>query len=79
MMQLCTAVIFNNYLSALPLQLTTDTYTTAVSVFSQTVELSANDTTKQTVAALSDTTNYLSDLSVFVQTSDVIINSTVGF
>ena len=59
-------------------QLTTENYATAVSVVSQVIMQSANDTSEQTSAALTAITDYLLDLSMFIETSDVQINETVS-
>ena len=60
------------------LQLTTETYATAVSVASQALEQSVNDTNEQSSATLSTVADYLMDLSTFVTESNVIINETVS-
>ena len=60
-------------------QLTTENYATAVSVVSQVIVRSANDTSEQTSAALTAVTDYLLDLSMFIETSDVQINETVNY
>ena len=60
------------------IQLTTETYATAVSVVSQALEQSINDTNEQTTGTLSTVTDYLMDLSTFVTESNVLINETVS-
>ena len=59
-------------------QLTTENYATAVSVVSQVIMQSANDTSEQTSATLMAVTDYLLDLSMFIEISDVQINETVS-
>ena len=65
------------YSSSYP-QLTTGTYVTAVSVVSQALEQSTNDTNKQSSTTLSTVADYLMDLSTFVTESNVMINETVS-
>ena len=59
------------------IQLTTENYATAVLVVSQVIAQSVNDTNEQTSDTLTAVTDYLVDLSLFVENSDVQINETV--
>ena len=50
-----------------------------MSVVSQALEQSVNDTDEQSSAALATVADYLTDLSTFVKDSDVTINETVSY
>ena len=60
------------------IQLTNDTYGDAVSMLSQIVRNTENNTGQQTSEVLSQVASYLEDLASFVNESNVIINMTVS-
>ena len=60
------------------LQLTIETYVDSVAMLSQIIEFTENNTEEQTIEVLSITANYFRELALFVNKSNVIINSTVS-
>ena len=60
------------------LQLTIETYVDSVAMLSQIIEFTENNTEEQTIEVLSITANYFRELALFVNESNVIINSTVS-
>ena len=60
------------------MQLTNETYADAVSMLSQIVVRTENNTAEQTSEVLSQVATYFEDLANFVNESNVIINMTVS-
>ena len=60
------------------LQLTIETYVDSVAMLSQIIEFTENTTEEQTSEVLSTTANYFRELALFVNESNVIINSIVS-
>ena len=60
------------------LQLTIETYVDSVAMLSQIIEFTENNTNEQTSEVLSTTASYFQELAIFVNESNVTINSTVS-
>ena len=60
------------------MQLTNETYADTVSMLSQIVVRTENNTAEQTSEVLSQVATYFEDLANFVNESNVIINMTVS-
>ena len=73
-------VYSNDYLQHMyfVLQLTAETYADSVAMLSQIIEFTENNTNEQTNEVLSTVASYFQELAIFVNESNLIINTTVS-
>ena len=77
--EIMVIICYVNTLQIIIIQLTTDTYETAVSRLSQAIELSETNTIEQNSEVLNSVANYSAELATFVEDTNVILNDTVRY